>query len=81
MLQIVEVKEQEADQRLYLLLVREASIEDDPNDPSVQTALPRSYMRAYRLMPLDSFLCSHGPHTTVDGMNRTGHRETSAFYL
>ncbi|KAF2357663.1 Mediator complex subunit Med14 [Trinorchestia longiramus] len=56
----------EVDLKLYLLLVREASIEDDPNDPSVQTSLPRSYMRAYGLMPLDTFLCSHGPHTKLD---------------
>ncbi|KAA0196130.1 hypothetical protein HAZT_HAZT003542 [Hyalella azteca] len=56
----------EVDLSLYLLLVKEASIEDDPNDPSVQTALPRSYMRAYGLMPLDTFLCSHGPHTKLD---------------
>lgn len=49
------------------MVVKQASIEDNPNDDTVQTSLPKSYMRAYDLVKLDSFVCTHGPSTKVDG--------------
>lgn len=57
----------EVETSLYFMVVRQASIEDNPDDDSVQTSLPKSYLRAYHLVPLDSFLCTHGPCTKVDG--------------
>lgn len=56
----------EIEQSLYFMVVKQASIEDNPNDDTVQTALPKSYMRAYDLVKLDSFVCTHGPSTKVD---------------
>ncbi|KAB7504809.1 hypothetical protein Anas_09210 [Armadillidium nasatum] len=54
---------------MFLLIVKEASIEDDPNDDSVQTSLPKSYLRAYKLLPIDPFSCIHGPTTKVDALD------------
>nr|XP_053641820.1 uncharacterized protein LOC128695344 [Cherax quadricarinatus] len=48
------------------MVVKQASIEDNPDDDTVQTSLPKSYMRAYDLVKLDSFVCTHGPSTKVD---------------
>lgn len=61
----------EIEQSLYFMVVKQASIEDNPNDDTVQTALPKSYMRAYDLVKLDSFVCTHGPSTKVDGKQKT----------
>lgn len=61
----------EIEQSLYFMVVKQASIEDNPNDDTVQTSLPKSYMRAYDLVKLDSFVCTHGPSTKVDGKLKT----------
>ncbi|KAG7153507.1 Mediator of RNA polymerase II transcription subunit 14-like [Homarus americanus] len=68
---IVEFNEKEGspcevEQNLYFMVVKQASIEDNPDDDTVQTSLPKSYMRAYELVKLDSFVCTHGPSTKVD---------------
>ena len=68
----MELKEREGspcelDSCLYLMVVRQASIEDNPNDDTVQTSIPKSYMRAYDLVQLDTFVCTHGPSNKVDG--------------
>ncbi|XP_071549261.1 mediator of RNA polymerase II transcription subunit 14 [Panulirus ornatus] len=68
---IVEFSEKEGspcevEQNLYFMVVKQASIEDNPNDDTVQTSVPKSYMRAYDLVKLDSFVCTHGPSTKVD---------------
>ncbi|XP_069951708.1 mediator of RNA polymerase II transcription subunit 14-like isoform X2 [Cherax quadricarinatus] len=68
---IVEFSEKEGspcevEQNLYFMVVKQASIEDNPDDDTVQTSLPKSYMRAYDLVKLDSFVCTHGPSTKVD---------------
>lgn len=54
------------DLKMYLLVVKEASIEDDPNDDSFQTSLPKSYLRAYRLIPIEDFACLFGATTKID---------------
>lgn len=74
--QIVEFKEREGspcevEQSLYFMVVRQASIEDNPDDDTIQTAIPKSYLRAYDLVKLDSFVCTHGPSTKVDGKSAT----------
>ncbi|XP_064090575.1 mediator of RNA polymerase II transcription subunit 14-like [Macrobrachium nipponense] len=56
----------EVEQSLYFMVVKQASIEDNPDDDTVETSLPKSYMRAYDLEKLDSFVCTHGPSTKVD---------------
>lgn len=55
------------------MVVRQASIEDNPDDDTVQTAIPKSYLRAYHLVKLDSFVCTHGPSTKVDGESALCH--------
>ena len=53
--------------RPSLLVVKEASIEDNPDDESFQTFVPKSYLRAYGLVPVDTFSCVFGPTTKIDG--------------
>lgn len=72
-LQIVEMKEKETsptemDYTFYLAVVKQSSIEDDPHDDSIETEIPKMYLKVLTLIEFDSFVTTHGPFTAVDGM-------------
>jgi hypothetical protein len=46
--------------------VRPASIEDNPNDESSSTDIPRVYLKALSMIEFDPFLVAHGTATKVD---------------
>ena len=52
--------------RYFLLWVRPASIEDNPNDESVTTDIPRVYLKALGMIEYDPFLVTHATATKVD---------------
>lgn len=71
-LQIVEFKEKESspceiDFVFYLAVVKHSSIEDNPDDDSIEVEIPKVYLKLQSLIELDTFVVTHGPYTSVDG--------------
>jgi hypothetical protein len=69
----VEFKEKESTQceidcSFYLAVVKHSSIEDDPHDDSIETEIPKMYLKVLTLIEFDTFVITHGPFTSVDGM-------------
>ncbi len=56
----------EIEYQYYFLWVRPASIEDNPNDESVVTDIPKVYLKALSMIEFDPFLITHGSGTPVD---------------
>ncbi|CAG0893105.1 unnamed protein product [Darwinula stevensoni] len=52
--------------KYFLVFVKPCSIEDDPKDDTVETELPKMYLRVLSMVELDSFITIHGPCTRVD---------------
>lgn len=50
----------------YVSTVKPSSIEDDPNDESIETDIPKMYLRLQSLVEFDTFVTTHGPFTQVD---------------
>jgi hypothetical protein len=48
--------------------VKHSSIEDDPHDDSIETEIPKMYLKVLTLIEFDTFVITHGPFTSVDGM-------------
>lgn len=68
---IVEFKEKESTQceidcSFYLAVVKHSSIEDDPHDDSIETEIPKMYLKVLTLIEFDTFVITHGPFTSVD---------------
>ncbi|KAL1123440.1 hypothetical protein AAG570_002520 [Ranatra chinensis] len=68
---IVELKEKEnspceIDYQFYLAVVKQSSIEDDPHDDSIETEIPKMYLKVLTLIEFDTFVTTHGPFTSVD---------------
>lgn len=71
-LQIVEFKEKESnpcevDCSFYLAVVKHSSIEDNPDDESIETEIPKVYLKLQTLIEFDTFVVTHGPFTSIDG--------------
>lgn len=58
----------EIDCCFYLALVKHSSIEDDPHDDTIETEIPKMYLKVLTLIEFDTFVITHGPFTSVDGM-------------
>lgn len=72
LLQVVELKEKETSPCemeccFYLAVVKHSSIEDNPNDDSIETEIPKMYLKVQTLIEFDTFVTTHGPFTSVDG--------------
>lgn len=70
--QIVELKEKpnnpcEIDCNFYMAVVKHSSIEDNPNDDTIETEIPKVYLKVQTLIEFDSFVATHGPFTSIDG--------------
>ncbi|KAJ8894673.1 hypothetical protein PR048_007338 [Dryococelus australis] len=68
---IVEFKEKdnspcEIECAFYLAVVKHSSIEDNPHDDSIETEIPKMYLKVLTLIEFDSFVITHGPFTGVD---------------
>ncbi|PSN29847.1 Mediator of RNA polymerase II transcription subunit 14 [Blattella germanica] len=68
---IVEFKEKEStpceiDCSFYLAVVKHSSIEDDPHDDTIETEIPKMYLKVMTLIEFDTFVITHGPFTSVD---------------
>lgn len=67
---IVEFKEKEGTADIechyYLIFVKHSSIEDDPNDETIETDIPKVYLKVLTLIEFDTFVITHGPFTAVD---------------
>ncbi|XP_015606309.1 mediator of RNA polymerase II transcription subunit 14 isoform X2 [Cephus cinctus] len=68
---IVAFKEKESSQceiecSFYLAVVKHSSIEDDPHDDSIETEIPKMYLKVQSLIEFDTFVITHGPFTSVD---------------
>ncbi|KAI4496983.1 hypothetical protein M0802_007931 [Mischocyttarus mexicanus] len=50
----------------YLAVVKHSSIEDDPHDDSIETEIPKMYLKVQTLIEFDTFVITHGPFTSVD---------------
>lgn len=70
---IVELKEKESSPcevecGFFLAVVKQSSIEDNPHDDTIETEIPKMYLRVLTLLQFDTFIVTHGPFTSVDGM-------------
>ncbi|XP_018328535.1 mediator of RNA polymerase II transcription subunit 14 isoform X2 [Agrilus planipennis] len=79
---IVELKEKENTScevgfSFYLAVVKQSSIEDNPNDDTIETEIPKSYLKVQSLIELDTFVVTHGPFTNVDEEIDTERNESS----
>ncbi|XP_066901143.1 mediator of RNA polymerase II transcription subunit 14 [Halyomorpha halys] len=77
---IVEMKEKEnspteMDYTFYLAVVKQSSIEDDPHDDTIETEIPKMYLKVLTLIEFDSFVTTHGPFTPVDDHEKGGKRK------
>lgn len=52
----------------YLALIKHASIDDNPNDDTMETDTPKVYLKVQNLIEFDTFAATHGPGTYVDGL-------------
>ncbi|KYN27989.1 Mediator of RNA polymerase II transcription subunit 14 [Trachymyrmex cornetzi] len=73
-LPIVAFKEKESSPceiecSFYLAVVKHSSIEDDPHDDSIETEIPKMYLKVQSLIEFDTFVITHGPFTSVDSGN------------
>ena len=50
----------------FFLWVKPASIEDNPNDESVTSDIPKVYLKALSMIEFDPFLVTHATNTRVD---------------
>lgn len=57
----------EIDFSFYLAVVKHSSIEDNPDDDSIETEIPRVYLKVQTLIEFDTFVSTHGPFTSVSG--------------
>lgn len=46
--------------------MKHSSIEDDPHDDSIETEIPKMYLKVQSLIEFDTFVITHGPFTNVD---------------
>lgn len=70
--QVVEFKEKESspceiDCSFYLAVVKQSSIEDNPDDETIETEIPKVYLKVQTLIEFDTFVVTHGPFTSIDG--------------
>lgn len=70
---MVEFKERdnspcEIDCSFYLAVVKQSSIEDNPDDETIETEIPKVYLKVQTLIEFDTFVVTHGPFTSIDGM-------------
>ncbi|XP_012271319.1 mediator of RNA polymerase II transcription subunit 14 isoform X2 [Orussus abietinus] len=81
---IVAFKEKESSQceiecSFYLAVVKHSSIEDDPHDDSIETEIPKMYLKVQSLIEFDTFVITHGPFTSVDSevVEKAGNKRRS----
>ncbi|XP_060525569.1 mediator of RNA polymerase II transcription subunit 14 [Cylas formicarius] len=77
---IVEIKEKESthcetDCSFYMCVVKHSSIEDNPNDESIETEIPKVFLKVQTLIEFDTFVATHGPFTCIDGGVDPDHTE------
>ncbi|KAF2885129.1 hypothetical protein ILUMI_21063 [Ignelater luminosus] len=77
---IVELKEKdnspcEVDFSFYLAVVKHSSIEDNPDDDTIEVEIPKVYLKVQSLIELDTFVVTHGAYTSVDGDTDPDHSE------
>ncbi|XP_066259212.1 mediator of RNA polymerase II transcription subunit 14 isoform X2 [Euwallacea similis] len=80
---IVEFKEKEAnpceiDCSFYMCVVKHSSIEDDPKDETIETEIPKVFLKVQTLIEFDSFVATHGPFTSIDGSFDPDHTEINS---
>lgn len=68
---IVELKEREhspceMDFSFYMILVKHSSIDDNPDDESIESEIPKMFLKVQTLIEFDTFVVTHGPFTNVD---------------
>lgn len=59
----------EIDCSFYLAVVKHSSIEDNPDDETIETEIPKVYLKVQTLIEFDTFVVTHGPFTSIDGKN------------
>lgn len=74
---VIEFKEREnypceVDCNFYLAVVKPSSIEDNPDDESIETEIPKVFLKVQSLIEFDTFVATHGPFTHVDGTGDQG---------
>lgn len=70
MILIVEFAENEKspcriEYKFYLANVKKSSIEDNPNDESIEVDIPKMYLKVLTLLTIEKFVATHGPFTSV----------------
>ena len=79
---IVEFKEKEnapyeIDCQFFMAVVKQSSIEDNPEDDTIETEIPKMYLKVLSLIEFDSFVILHGPYTSIEDEKVPGKRKAS----
>lgn len=74
----MELKEKESapcevDSAFYMVVVKPSSIEDNPDDDTIETEIPKVYLKVQTLIEFDTFAVTHGPFTCIDGASDGDH--------
>lgn len=74
----MEFKERESnpcivDCSFHLCVVKHSSIEDNPKDDSIETEIPKVFLKVQTLIEFDTFVATHGPFTAIDGKHLIGY--------
>ncbi|KAF7268704.1 mediator complex subunit 14 isoform X1 [Rhynchophorus ferrugineus] len=80
---IVEINEKEnnpceIDCSFYICVVKHSSIDDNPNDETIETEIPKVFLKVQTLIEFDTFVATHGPFTCIDGSLDADHTEPNS---
>lgn len=59
-------------------MVRHSSVEENPNDESIESEIPKVYLKVQTVIEFDTFVATHGPFTNVDGSCDSEHTEPNS---
>ncbi|XP_049820505.1 mediator of RNA polymerase II transcription subunit 14 isoform X2 [Aethina tumida] len=80
---VIEFKEKpnspcEIDCLFHIVVVRHSSVEENPNDESIESEIPKVYLKVQTVIEFDTFVATHGPFTNVDGSCDSDHTEPNS---
>lgn len=50
-----------------MAVVKHSGVEDNPNEDTIETEIPKAFLKVQTLIEFDTFVATHGPFTSIDG--------------
>ncbi|KAJ3641158.1 hypothetical protein Zmor_027675 [Zophobas morio] len=61
-----------------MAVVKQSSIEDNPDDDTIETEIPKVYLKVQTLIEFDTFVATHGPFTPIDSTSDPEHTDSGS---